>query len=186
MTFTITSIKYIQQYNIKEQNISLLGYGSLMNPESVQKRLGYIPKIMPIEVNGLEREYNATLPIYYHHLKQQKNTAFLNVHPNKEQIINGVILEVNHNDLTHLITREKNYQLTKIQTQEDFTFYTFITPQEHHHRNYKDPVVSQYYINIVETKLEEQYGKTFLQKFKETTRPIHLPILEGEFSVHTK
>ena len=177
MTITITSIEIIQQNNIKEHNISLLGYGSLMNPESVKKSLGYVPKIIPMEVNGLEREYNATLPIYYHHLKQQKNTSFLNVQPNKEQTINGVILEVNHNDLAHLITREKNYHLTKIQTQENFTFYTFITPQEHHSHNYEDPVVSQYYINIVESKLEETYGKMFYHRFKETTKKIHLPIL---------
>ncbi len=181
MTVTITSINIIQQNNIKEEKISLLGYGSLMNPESAAKTLGYIPHTTPTKVNGLERAYNATQPVYYEHLKQHRNTAFLDVQPKPDNTINGVILEINHNDLSRLIIREKNYQLSRIETQEKFTFYTFMTPHEHHPHNYDNPVVSQYYINIVEYKLEHIYGKEFLQTFKETTNPTNLPIVEGVF-----
>ena len=181
MTLTITSIEIIQQNKIKEQKISLFGYGSLMNPESAAKTLKYRPKPISTVIKGLERAYNATQPVYYEHLKEYKNTAFLDVQPNPKNVINGVILEINHNDLARLIIREKNYQLSRIETQEKITFYTFMTPQEHHPHNYENPVVSQYYIDIVEHKLEQIYGVEFLQTYKKTTNPTNLPIIEGAF-----
>lgn len=86
----------------------IFGYGSLMEKESRQRTTPDVKKVYPVKVKGFQRGWfgrTGTVSL---------STTFLGCVKNDEDSTNGVIYQVNKNDIQALDKREQGYERVKI------------------------------------------------------------------------
>src|SRR5262249_27873324 len=129
-----------------ESKILLFGYGSLINKESAKRNVKpqAVESMQPAVAFGVKRVFNyqAKKTDHWGNNQNRKEKAMLNLIPawDLKSSVNGVMMEIDAEDLASLITREKGYDLVPILTAswEDLiaenpkieikVAYTFVAP----------------------------------------------------------
>jgi len=100
--------------------VRIFGYGSLMNKESAAKNMKpeAVASMQPVVAFGVKRifNYQATKTDHWGPGQDRKEKAMLNLFPsfNIGSIANGVTIEVDAEDLSSLVKRERGYDLVPI------------------------------------------------------------------------
>lgn len=114
----------------------VFGYGSLMNPKSLALTLGEPKETLHGSVRGYVRKFN----------KKGSRYLYLNIVPQGELVVEGVLIPVSKEELELLKRREFGYDcvdVTKdIAEEVDGIVYAFMAPDAH----YPDMKISQRYI----------------------------------------
>ncbi len=106
-----------QQFGNKK--VPIFGYGSLMNVESARQsmKVDAIASMQPVVAFGVKRIFNYTAKYAHRWGNLHSNErAMLNLIPtyNTSSIANGVVIEVDDDDLVQLIKREVGYDLIPV------------------------------------------------------------------------
>ena len=103
----------------------IFGYGSLMNPQSLQKTLPGKTITRRVHLNGYRRKFNVLIP--------QKNCLALNIISEKDSVVEGVLIKVSDADIEDLKKREVGYTCADITADireyVDGRVLTFIAPE---------------------------------------------------------
>ena len=115
----------------------VFGYGSLMNPKSLQKTLPGKSIAQSASIIGYRRIFNMPVSGY----------LYLNIKPKANAKVDGVLINISDEELAKLKKREKGYSCIDITNAilEDMQepAYTFIAPDQ----KYPDMKILQSYIN---------------------------------------
>lgn len=171
----------------EKDEILIFAYGSLINKESAARTLSAeaIDSAQPVLVFGMQRVFNykstKQIPSY-----RPNDVAMLNLFAtgNLADIVNGVVMKVSVNDLSHLIVRETGYDLVPvigtywnaaIDPQQNFPSffiaYTFVTRENRGRSTFFEskkinPLPS--YVSMVKEGAKE-YGEEFYHYWISTT-----------------
>jgi len=115
----------------------IFGYGSLVNPKSLQKTLPGKSIAKHISIIGYRRIFN--VPVFGY--------LYLNIKPEPNTKLDGVLVSVSDEELIKLKKREKGYSCIDITNalseNTECPVYTFIAPEQ----KYPDMKILQSYIN---------------------------------------
>lgn len=121
---------------IKKMQLYVFGYGSLMNPESLERTIAGPKEVSRANVRGYVRKFN----------KKGSRYLYLNLVPQDETIVTGVIIPVTEAELAMLKRREFGYACVDVTAdiveEIDGIVYAFMAPDEH----YPDMKISRRYI----------------------------------------
>lgn len=181
---------YTEIFNkFPEGKLLIFGYGSLINWDSAGRTVGMnaLQSMTPVIAFGFKRlfNYKASNVSNWGTNLPSNERAMLNIIPMTtfNQIINGVVMEVSHEDLRELVRREKGYDLVpmlvadwgEVISQNPHikikVAYTFLVPDEM--RSNIDYTHTKYYpvrgyLHAVE-KGAADYGPKYLDFWKDTT-----------------
>jgi cation transport regulator ChaC len=177
--------------------IYVFGYGSLINPKSVNKTLKrdiIISDLIPCFLTNFVRSWNVKDSIMSEELNQPIEGVFLNITESLQSEMNGVIFKVTNDEFEQMKLREKNYNYIDISdkikiysSQNDNSklngvVYTFIAkPNYIANKLDTNCYVMQNYIGIIEDGLS-YYDDAFKKRFEATTAKIEFPILKGKYT----
>lgn len=172
-----------------DQKVLLFGYGSLMNKQSASRSLSpeTLATMKPVVAFGLQRifNYKAKKTDHWGANQDKLEKAMLNLYPTTsyKDVVNGVSIEVNAEDLPELVRRETGYDLVPILiadwseiSEENPTptikvAYTFIVPLGL--RNHIEYTSVRYYpVRGYMHAAQEgalEYGENFLDLWNHTT-----------------
>ncbi len=106
----------------------VFGYGSLMNLQSLKKTLPGKTIAQRAHLIGYRRKFSVLIP--------QKNCLALNIIPEKDSVVEGVLIQISDVDLGYLKKREIGYICTDvtvdIREYVDGRVFTFIAPEREH------------------------------------------------------
>lgn len=94
----------------------IIGYGSLMNENSLHTSVKEVDVIEPIRVNGFLRSFNFNVDIY------GLKTSMLSVVEDPKLQMNAVLIGIDKEELTSLDKRESGYCRKEV-SKKDLTFY---------------------------------------------------------------
>ncbi|KAA0992971.1 gamma-glutamylcyclotransferase family protein [Dyadobacter aurulentus] len=173
----------------------VFGYGSLINLKSLSRTMQTemsVHDIIPVRLNGFSRVWNLREPIFSAGLQKRIEGIFLNIRPESDKWVNGVIFEVSPSQLEYLNEREKNYSRLNVSAQiepyfghqwkENETFvYIADNPEFLLDEPTEDSYVMNRYIEIVETGCAG-IGDFFLEDYRKTTSANPFKLLSGDYS----
>ena len=109
-------------------SIYVFGYGSLMNPGSLQRTLPSVKIISRVSLLGYRRKINAPVDDY----------LYLNIVPEKNWKVSGVLIKVSQQELDFLKKRERGYRCIdvsdKLSQKIDGQVFTFVAPDKEYPR----------------------------------------------------
>jgi len=172
-----------------QSKVLLFGYGSLINKQSAARNVKpqALNTMRPVIAFGAKRifNYQAQKTDHWGSDQHRKEHAMLNLIPSWDinSVVNGVVMEIDSEDLENLVKREKGYDLVPIliASWEDVSAkkpnveikvaYTFIAPNEP--RNRIIYTSTQYYpvrgyLNAVREGTSG-YGQDFADFWNDTT-----------------
>ena len=97
----------------------LFGFGSLINLSSAQKSFKRVltqDDLVAVKIKGYERVWNAVESIQFDN--EIVRGVFLNIQKNENSILDGVVIEISHEELEILKLREKNYSCITIKSND--------------------------------------------------------------------
>ncbi len=179
-----------QLYSIyNRETIPIFSYGSLLNKESASRTLS--EKAMtthrPAVSFGTKRVFDRHVPTTtrWGPMERPNDTGMLNIIQTDDlsHVVNGVVIEVDIDDLKNLLYREEGYDLVPIvvtcwidavdgeATPQFFVAYTFQASDEerddiHYTNRYINPVPGY---ALASKKGAEQYGESFLNLWVSST-----------------
>ena len=105
--------------------ITLFGYGSLMNKESLKQTIPNATNFRPAKLFGFIRVFNFPSPFRLSEI-DGKPCAVLNIEKSEwNEYINGICFDINDKDLQKFMEREKGYELVKVNVEDYFSEKTF-------------------------------------------------------------
>ena len=125
-----------------QQHTYIFGFGSLMNEESLQRTLPEKKIFSWAILEGYKRAFNKA---------GRKGHRYLNLKPDQNSQVKGVLIQVSEKELEELKRREEGYNLTDVTKQietkptEGAVVYAFIAPpfaQLKISRSYLDTVLA--------------------------------------------
>lgn len=166
----------------------IFGYGSLINIESLQKTINrklQANEIFPVQLNGFTRIWNYKAKVFSTKLNKEIDAVYLNIAPFHDSFINGIVFEVNEEELELLKKRERYYSMVEvtphIKFDQNAKIYTFICYDRLHLAAFHTPCyVLQKYINIVEEGCTN-ISPNFKTVYDLTTQNIPFEVLEGDY-----
>jgi hypothetical protein len=172
-----------------QDTIPIFSYGSLLNKESAARTLS--EKAMATHQSavsfGSKRVFDRHVPttIRWGPLERPNDTAMLNLNQTNDlsEVVNGVVIEVDINDLKNLLFREEGYDLVPVvvtywddamdpsKAPRFFIAYTFQASDEsregiHYTNQYINPVPGY---ALASKSGAEQYGELFLDLWVSST-----------------
>jgi hypothetical protein len=106
----------------------IFGYGSLLNPKSVWKTAPQAKVLGWATLRGYQRKTNA--------ICERFPDVAMNIVENDKMSIEGILLEINEDDMPAVLDRETGYEMVEVTDQinpdTDSTVYTFVAPDVHH------------------------------------------------------
>ncbi|MBC8412351.1 MAG: gamma-glutamylcyclotransferase [Nitrospira sp.] len=167
----------------------VFGYGSLINIPSAANALKRPLKqmdLVPAFARGYVRCWRGKERLYFESLGREATGVFLDLCPDKNSTVNGVLLEVSLEELTQLGLREKNYQCVDITDaivdSPDGKIYTFTVKTEHLLMTEdKDVYIPRLYIDMVKEGCRAM-GEDFLSDYEVSTAPVKIPVLDNQYS----
>lgn len=136
---------------------SLFCYGSLINSISRYNTLQRTCKGTTYALNGYKRLWNF-------HCEKHKMTA-LGIIPDSKYYVNGILININNDELKQLDIREQGYN-RKLINDGKYTFWAYIINKSQF-QNKEYPIRSFYYDTCKKGCLE--YGQSFFEEFQNTT-----------------
>ena len=132
----------------------IFGYGSLLNLKThcVKPNNIYYVKLIPNESFSVRRSFNARSYWKNHSDKTNINNTYTalgleHVDYSKAQIVNGIIFEVDDEQLKNLIIREQNYEMVKLKA----SMFEFV------HNHFGENLLNQNTLIITFIPLKSQY-----------------------------
>lgn len=199
---------------IKEDLVGVIGYGTLMSKPSMEQSLGhkyegptylvhlkgYVrgwayrrpnndPQANGAEVEKIDASYwldNERIPF--------DGTVNLNIYPEKNSKINGILYLIAKGDLLKIDKRERGYKRVDVtHSIEEYDFsggkvYVYEGLPEHPDTSSSDPgkyIIVKEYVDQV-TKACDSIGKKFRPEFDKSTRPIAYQVVSFEKIVWKK
>lgn len=105
-------------------NLYIFGYGSLMNPKSLEKTLPGERAVLSGTLMGYQRKINAPVNGY----------LYMNLVPNPKMTVRGVVVQVTSLELAQLKLREPGYECVEItksmEKKPNGAVLTFIAPDK--------------------------------------------------------
>ncbi len=183
--------------NKSKSPIFVFGYGSLINPKSVNKTLSreiVISDLIPCSLDGYIRTWDVKDDILSVQLNKQVHGVFLNLQKAHGKNVTGVIFEVTEQEFEKMKIREKNYDYVDISGHIHLlekagqkkspadVVYTFIAkPAFIASAADTNTFIMKNYINIIEEGLLN-YDEEFQEKFRLSMGIMSFPILEGAYT----
>ncbi len=172
-------------------NSYIFGYGSLLNKQSLEralKRKLHPDEIHTVEISGFKRCWRAKENLYFEALDKEAIGIFLDIRPEVDSAVNGVLVEITITELEQLKKREKNYicaDISSALTGVDLngTAYTFVAKEDHYLQpGDNEAYVPQRYIDMVVDGAKD-FGKDFLNRYYQGTDDADaLPIAPGAYT----
>ena len=173
----------------------IFGYGSLINLSSLSKTLKRemtINDIIPIKLLSYDRLWNLKEKVFSEKLNQNITAIFLNIKPQIDSFVNGVIFEVSDNEFSFLSERERNYSCLNISNQvlpyanykvKELDIFVFISIENEFIQNSPDKncYVMKKYIDMVENGCLN-IGSFFLTDYNATTNANPFKIIDGTYN----
>lgn len=132
----------------------IFGYGSILNQTSLQKTLPGEREVIKAEVYGYQRKCNAPVNGY----------LYMNLVPNEEKSVLGVLVEVSDKELQAMGPREPGYDpvdVTKIiAISVEYPVISFIAPD----RKYPGLSVPQSYLATCTRDMSESEQKLWIKE----------------------
>jgi len=193
LTFFVLSVSAFAQtqapgrISLAPDEVALIGYGSLMNQQSMSSTLGrnYEGPVLPIHLSGFRRLYNVAIPnsSFFEIKNGRKHVpeliAYLNVMPtqNKSDKVNAMLFIIKKHELQGFDQRESIYDRKLVNNHQlkdvaiDGPVYVYVGKKENLVQD-GDPrvIVRDTYMKIVEKGLRAQ-PKSFAREYYETTVP---------------
>lgn len=151
----------------------LFGYGSLLNPRSIEKTLGRPiarEELRVVRLYGYRRVWNLVDDVIDERGKQV-SAVFLNLEPAPGSNVVGLSFPVTPTELTALDLRERNYDradvTAAIEPSPATAVYTYVGKKAHHITDEKVAVMQRYEA-VIEEALQF-WGEPFARAFRETT-----------------
>ena len=160
----------------------LFGYGSIINLASASKTLGRelrLEDLQCVNLIGYKRYWDAKIQVFSNRLNKTIYSAFLNIEKtcNPEDLVNGVIFEINNEELEDFVRREINYRKVNVSSiiypaiDHKSEVYTFVYPNNLRAQDgEQNTYVLERYIQIV-TEGCMQWGDSYYTEFKRKTVP---------------
>ena len=154
--------------------VRIFGYGSLLSENSLRGTVPSARNIKPVRLYGFVRVFN--FPGSTRVCEQSGvPIAVLNVEKSEwNQCINGIVFEMDEEDLDKLITREQGYELVQVEVEDyhnknnKMKAHFFRTP---HYEAYPYQFESEEQRCYLDLCFEgcEVFGEEFLEEFVKTT-----------------
>lgn len=176
-------------------NLYVLGYGSLLNVESVAKTLNKpIQKIdlKPVWLESYKRVWQLKDDVFSDELEKLITAMFLDISFCTKANLNGVVFEVSPVEFASLQIREKNYDSVDVTEHvkpfsneihlNNLPVYTFVGRSEHvlNFSDFIECYILQRYLDKI-SKGCEQLGSQFKKHYTLSTPPCPFPILDGAY-----
>lgn len=150
--------------------ITVFGYGSLINEESLRKTVPLATHIRLAKVNGFSRVFNAP-NTWRVDSKRNIPTCALNVVKDPTGIVNGICFDVCEQGFEELKKREEGYVALQVdaylyETHQAHSVYMFIS-----HKEYPFVFDSKEQQGYVEMCIDgcKRFGEEFVNEFRKTT-----------------
>lgn len=174
--------------------IYIFGYGSLINRTSAGRTLKRTiePSALILSrITGYRRGWTLKEQVFYEQSKASIQAVFLDIEPDTDSGLNGVLIAISDEELGRLKLREKNYNLIDITHQvriddgpslgPNDQVVTFVAMEDFKvGANSQNVFVMQRYIDLIETGCRS-LGADFLELYRKTTEPVPFPILDGAY-----
>ena len=172
--------------------VAIVGYGSLIDRESMSRTLGqpFTGRMIPVTLLGFERDFSAVMPnhdFYFEHNGRRERPdgiAYFNVRPKQDSVMRAVLFVVPTDSLARFDFRERIYR--RIDVRERIAgyaptgaVYLYEATPEHRLENFRGTVaIRETYLETVASGLRNQ-GEEFERAFWNTTAapPPNLPTI---------
>ncbi len=159
----------------------IFGYGSLLSRPSASRTLQRQleeAEVRPAWITGYRRTWTAPGRVYVEGAGV-RDVLFLDLEPAPGAICNGMVFEVNAEELARFDLRERNYERIPVFAEgAGVEAFTYIVPAE---RKSRAGQVLQGYVEIVKSGLEG-FPKEFQEAFWRSTEGWPEPLLAGVYS----
>lgn len=173
-----------------DDRVFVFGYGSLFNPDSTGRTLGYKPQASDLQVAWLAG-YRRAWTVWDHVMMEHgadevgpRPMAFLNVEPDVGARCNGVVFAVKPDQLPSFDKRERHYKrvdVTELITPRPSRPVVTYVGMEPWTQLPDETVVSARYELTVDEGLSV-WGAAVRSDFEASTRPHDLPRVEGAYT----
>lgn len=164
--------------SMADQKAKIFGYGSLINKKSLQASLPNVQEIAPAYIKGFRREFNyPELVGWKSHNLDLAGIPFCAINvstvDDDSQKVNGVIFEIQRNDLAALRRRELDYELVETEAfdfqsgKEIGTCSVFVSDKCDGTYKFDEPAQERYLQVCLDGAKE--LGAVFYQEFLATT-----------------
>lgn len=165
--------------------IAVFGYGSLVNPKSLQRTLGKLPLSQPVILNNWQRDWSAILEnvessSHYTLIDGDvpKNVAVLNIQRAPNSIVNGILIGCTSQELEALIKREVHYSIVDVTDDIEDVFgydkiYSFTAKSEFTGSRDTDVIIPKSYLDLVEEGFRSLSKDQLAMYLKTTPTPTH-------------
>ena len=172
----------------------IFGYGSLINLESASRTLKRPLSKGDVKVANLknyQRNWLLWDTVFSSELSEEVRGIFLNVSYSEGEYLNGVLIELNDEELGYFKIREKNYNCVDVSenielelndSDEEYIVYTFAGKSDFLLNNdFTNSYIFEKYIDIVNIGLSN-FGEAFYSEFTKTTVLNSVPKLSGTYT----
>ncbi len=172
----------------KASPVYVFGYGSLINPKSVQKTLGRELRIEDLLVGRIHdhvRKWQLVDWVIIEGFNEERSVpaVFLDLVRHEGAWVNGILIPLSKEELHKMDQREKNYDRIDvsnlIEPEVDGQTYTYMGKKDHINPPRESCVLVQYEA-LVEEGLRF-WGKAFEQHYYKSTLPHGFPRKEGRY-----
>lgn len=153
--------------------VTIFSYGSLMDDKDLRRTVPDATNITPCIVYGYKRVFDFTST--YRFTRTKKPVCVLNLKKVADTYaLNGICFDMDKSSFDELLEREDTYDLVKVKSyyyENQLKYkdaYFFITSNYPKYKYLLDSETQDDYLHIC-LRGASQYGKDFLQDFKETT-----------------
>lgn len=175
---------------LKDDEVAIFGYGSLMLREQLHTITDdniYNGPFIKAKLCGFKRSWSARYffdfveGYDYNDSSIPQSITFLNIQPDSNSIVNGMIFVCNKSELTYYDQRESIYDRIKITDKlldicivggDAFAYTaksTYFFPTENANKN--ETIIGQYYLDIIKEALTQR-GDQFRKDYDNSTQPL--------------
>jgi hypothetical protein len=173
----------------ENEKVAVFAYGSLMIPDSASRAIGrdvQVEEMRPALLRGYRRVWRARVPVWSDNLQDNIACVFLDLRPAPGRFTNGLLIDVDEQELAHLRLREAQYGEADVSSA--------IVPPPNSGRVITFAASSAFRRNLeglksyISTAYAERVaracqaiGPEFLEEFNATTEQSRLPRFEGSY-----
>lgn len=160
--------------------IAVFGYGSLVNPKSLSRTLGNVHDIKPALLRGWRRDWSAILEndgAASHYVCSNgdipKHVAVLNIRPDSQSVVNGILIPCRDKDFDNLVDREVHYSVVDVTDSiEDGSeydkIYSFTAKPQFTDNENSGVIIPKSYVDLVEEAFKT-LGDNQIETYLKTT-----------------
>jgi hypothetical protein len=147
--------------------MKVFGYGSLMNEVSLRKTIPHAHILGTDELVGYRRVFNLKSSHRINPITGQ-HSSVLNVEPDLDTIMFGLVIEVPKNDSAALLKRECGYDLHTVELASGETVSIFMKAGHKPHPYLENDLLQTEYLNIC-LEGAKTIGEAFYNNFLDST-----------------